>query len=65
MDKLTLHDIALSTLYDTVKKIVDKTAVRVKLEGVGFVYHVPRSLRRVIATIDSVTSVSSYERLHI
>jgi hypothetical protein len=41
-DESTLGDIALSTLYGTVKKIVDKTAVSVKLEGVGFVYHVPK-----------------------
>lgn len=34
MDKTTLRDIALSTLYDTVKKIIDKVVVCVKLEGV-------------------------------
>jgi len=41
-DESTLRDIALSTLCGTVKKIVDKTAVSVKLEGVGFVYRVPK-----------------------
>lgn len=34
MGKTTLLDIALSTLY-TVKKIIDKAIVCVKLEGVG------------------------------
>lgn len=39
--KVTSRDITLSTLLDTVKKIVDKTEVPVKLEGVACVYHVP------------------------